>query len=181
MTDEKMILKIKNQDFSGMNHLINKYTNYFHTIIFNTAKGYLTKEDIEELVSDCFIKIWSISKEIQIKKDDLKSYFAVMARNMTKNKLKTKKIVYLPLNEDCISLNVDIENNFEIKEIKKEVNDIIFNFKKTDKQIFILRYFYFKKIHEIGALLNINNKTVETKLLRGREKIKKLLEKRGYL
>lgn len=52
---------------------------------------------------------------------------------------------------------------------------------EPDKSIFIFRYFYFKKVKDIGIKLNLSPKKVENSLYRNKEKLKKSLIEGGII
>ena len=54
------------------------------------------------------------------------------------------------------------------------------NMKQEDKEIFMSYYYYAKSIKEIANTLKIAETKVKSRLFRIRQKLKKVLEKRGY-
>lgn len=179
MTDVQLMKKLKNGDSAALLYLMDKYTNYISKVIYMVGKSFFTNEDVEEMTADCFIKVWKMSSTFIMKEESLKSYLAVMARNIAKNKLKARKIEYFPLQEDCVFTSADLEDTALMKEAVCMINNCISCFEQPDKDIFLLRYFYFFKIREIAQRLGLNPKTVESKLRRGKMKLRKLLEERG--
>ena len=55
MNDEKIIKGIKNRKRSSLEKAIEKYSAYVNVVVYNIIGGKMSKEDIEEAVSDVFI------------------------------------------------------------------------------------------------------------------------------
>lgn len=104
---------------------------------------------------------------------------AKMARNNAINVLISRKIEYLPLEEDVLADDSNIEDELIKREVEQTIKNCVFELGEPDKSIFILRYFYFYKTNEIAKKLSINQKSVEARLIRGREKLKFKLIERG--
>jgi len=71
----------------NLEEIINKYTNYLHTIITNMSKGILSNEDIEEIISDVFVVFWQ-NKDKFDKNKKLNLYLAGITKNVVKNKFR---------------------------------------------------------------------------------------------
>lgn len=179
MTDAQLMRKLKNGDCAALMLLMDRYTSYISKVIFMVGRSCFTDEDIEEMTADCFIKVWKMSSSFEMKEESLKSYLATMARNIAKNKLKASKIECLSLEEDCIFTSEDLEDTALMKDTVCMINNCISCFEQPDKDIFLLRFFYLFKIREIAQQLSLNPKTVESKLHRGKLKLRKILEERG--
>lgn len=81
--DERVLLKkLKNKSEKALEETIQKYTAYVTTIIKEIVNTRATAEDIEELVADTFIALWSTSERIDdVQYSNLKAYIGMIARN----------------------------------------------------------------------------------------------------
>ena len=88
--DERVLLKkLKNKSEKALEETIQKYTAYVTTIIKEIVNTRATAEDIEELVADTFIALWSTSERIDdVQYSNLKAYIGMIARNKAKLLLK---------------------------------------------------------------------------------------------
>lgn len=172
MNDEKLIKKIKNKKQSALNEIIKKYTPYISAVIYNIGKDKLTKEDIEEILSDVFVSLWIYSDKLNCKNGNLKSFLATIARNKAINHLKKFKHFYI-LDENIIS----DDNSYDFIE-KNEQNKFIYNkiieLGEPDSEIFIRYYYNEENAKTISKDMGINYCTVKTKLKRGREKLRQV-------
>jgi RNA polymerase sigma-70 factor (ECF subfamily) len=132
-------------------------------VIVTIGKTHFTIQDVEEITADCFIAFWKNSSSFEMKSENLKSYLATIARNDAKNILISRKIEYLPLKDDALADDSNIEDNYTKREAEKCIKNCVFDLTEPDRSIFILRYFYFFKTYEIAKKLSINQKTVETR------------------
>ncbi|MBS5317264.1 MAG: sigma-70 family RNA polymerase sigma factor [Clostridiales bacterium] len=160
--------------------IIDRYTAYVVTVISKVAKERLNREDIEELASDVFAKLWERKNELNIQEGKEKAYIGASARNHTLNLLKKRGLLStIPLEEDVISDNATPEKVLLEEEEATTIRQVIESLPEPDDEIFIRRYFYFEKIIDIARALNMKEQTVTTKLHRGKQKLAKLFKERG--
>ena len=176
---ESLEKRLNKQDESALLEIIDEYSRLIATVIYNTSKGSLSKEDIEETVSDVFITLWNNAKKVQEGK--LKGYLCTIARTRTLNKIAANK------NRNILNIdNYDPEDDFSIEDetekndIHKVLREIIDKLKIPDKDILIRYYFYSQTVTQISDGMKINIETVKSKLRRTREKIKKELIERSF-
>ena len=156
-----------------------QYANLVIAIIHNISKGSLTKEDIEETVTDVFVTLWNNADKVQDGK--LKGYICCITKTRTLNKIEACS------NKPVININdYDPEDDFSIadetekKDINRELREIIHNIGQPDQEIIVRYYYYSQTVSKISSVMNINIETVKSKLRRTREKIKIQLTERGY-
>ena len=127
--------------------IIDRYTAYVVAVISKVAKERLNREDIEELASDVFVKLWERRNELNIQEGKEKAYIGASARNHTLNLLKKRGLLStIPLEEDVISDNATPEKVLLEEEEATTIRKVIESLPEPDDEIFIRRYFYFEKI-----------------------------------
>ncbi len=171
--------RLNRHDESALSEIIDQYSRLAATVIYNTSKGSLSKEDIEETVSDVFITLWNNAEKVQEGK--LKGYLCTIARTRALNKITSNKNSSI-LNIDNYDPQDDfsIEDETEKKDIHKVLREIIAMIKMPDKDILIRYYFYSQTVSQIADGMKLNIDTVKSKLRRTREKIKKELIERSF-
>lgn len=171
LNETKLLHNLKKKKRNCLEDIIRLYTPYVSVIIYNTIQSTASKEDIEEIISDTFLKLWQHSDSINEEKGCIRSYIGAIARNTAKDKLHTIK-VYDELDEN----KVDNSDNPQDILLKKEDNrfllDMIVTLGEPDSEIFLRYYYYNEKIKTISNVMNINISTVKSKLSRGKEKLK---------
>ena len=89
--EEKTIDKYIENDALNIEKVINEYSGYIYIIVKNLAKETISKEDIEEIISDVFIAVWNNREKLD-KTKPIKSYLAGITKNLIK--LKYRKIQF---------------------------------------------------------------------------------------
>lgn len=162
-------------------NLMDRYIPYVVAVISKVAGQRLSREEIEELASDIFTKLWEKRNKLNIQERKEKAYIGASARNHTLNLLKKKGLLDLiPLEEDTISdERSNPEKVFLEEEEARTIHQVVKSLPEPDDEIFIRRYFYFEKIIDIARALNMKEQTVTTKLHRGKKKLRELFRERG--
>lgn len=126
--------------------IIDRYTAYVVTVISKVAKERLNREDIEELASDVFVKLWERRNELNTQEGKEKAYIGASARNHTLNLLKRRGLLStIPLEEDVISDNATPEKVLLEEEEATTIRQVIESLPEPDDEIFNRRcYLSFK-------------------------------------
>ncbi|PHV70070.1 hypothetical protein CS063_12250 [Sporanaerobium hydrogeniformans] len=182
MTDKELIEQLKRGDLPSYEALMERYTPYVLAVIKRVGKERLTYEDLEEIASEVFLKLWQKRKKLEIQAGKEKAYIGVMTRNETLNYLrKCKRLEELPLEEDWLELSEELgpEQQLLNKEKRSLIRDALEQLSETEQTLFVRRYFYFEKVMDIAKSLGMKEQTVATKLFRGKQKLEALLRERG--
>lgn len=181
MTDSELMRGLKKNNIDAYEKLIERYTAYIVAVVAKVGVGRIVEEELEELVSDVFIKLWNIRGQLEIQEGKEKAYIGVMARHQTLNYLKKKGLYEaIPLDEDTMGMSIKTpESELLEEEEKRMIEEVVRTLPEPDREIFIRRYFYSEKVVEIAAHLGLNVQTVGTKLHRGKQRLGKLLVERG--
>lgn len=178
MEDSELLDEIRKKNQNAFHTVLSKYSKYVATIIVKVGGDSITSQDTEEICSDVFVKLWEKSNTIELRSSSLKSYIGMMARNHTLNILRTKKHTQ-QCNFEDIATSLSAEECYIIKNESEILNRTIYELEHLDRELFIRRYFYREKLTDIAKAKNMNIKTVSSKLIKIRKKLKqKLLERR---
>jgi RNA polymerase sigma-70 factor, ECF subfamily len=177
MEDNELIIQCKNGEKSAFENLISKY----HPVVFKYLCRISGDEFIaEDLVQETFIKmIRGIEKYDTYGKATFQTYLICMAKNCyidyyRKEKKRSKDII--------IDENLSSEefNNIEELVLSKMDNVIIFEAMEnlTDNQKMVIRMKYIDELttKEIGEILNIESKTIKSRIHNGMVKLRKMLQ-----
>lgn len=176
---DRLAQGLRKHDEKALEKAIEQYSRLAASVVYSVSRGSLTKEDIEELVSDVFTTLWNNAEKVQDGK--LKGYICTIARTRTLNKLAAKDSSPI-LNID----DYDPEDDFSIadetekKDIHRELREIIKEIEMPDREILVRYYFHCQTVSQIAEEMDIKLGTVKTKLRRTREKIKAKLIERSY-
>jgi RNA polymerase sigma-70 factor (ECF subfamily) len=179
MTDRASIRAIRQNDETGLAPIIDRYAAYVGSVIFNIIGESMTREDIEEATADVFITLWRNAEKPREGK--LKAWLGAVARNKAKNKLR-ELCEALPLEDDCIA---DWFENPEWlvseREERQIVRRAVARLRQPDREIFLRHYYGIQPVAQISSELGLSESAVKLRLMRGREKLRKILEEGGYL
>jgi RNA polymerase sigma-70 factor (ECF subfamily) len=163
--------------------LISEYQGKFAQYI--RRKTSVSKEDIEDLLQDIFIKIY-----INLRGFDTSLKFSSWAYRIAHNEIISwyrKKKIRPQINfEDYEEENMvnffkedtDIEKEFEQGLIRKNIRDAIDKLDEKYKDVIVLRFLEEKEYEEISDILQIPLGTVSTLIYRGKKELQRYLEKK---
>ena len=59
MNDERLARKLKRGDRMALDRAVEAYTPYLSAVVWNAMGASASAEDVEEVVSDAFLALWS--------------------------------------------------------------------------------------------------------------------------
>ena len=175
MMEEKIVIsKMQRGDTDALELIIEKYNNYVATIVVNILGGIMAREDIQEVINDVFFLLWkSVNKIDTDTYPSIKGYLAVIAQNAAKSKLRTIK-KETAFKEDVFSDSVD---EIERSDTREWVISCIRQLNRYEQIVLVKYYYQNKSIKKIAEEEGIPESTVKTRMRRGKEHLRELLEK----
>ncbi|MGC6769840.1 RNA polymerase sigma factor [Enterococcus sp. LJL128] len=178
--EEEVYIGLLNRDEAVYQRLIQQYSKLLWAVASTviTSKNGSAVMDIEEVVSDTFVRLWQHPEKYQPEKGSLKSYLAVIARSLALNKVKKnqKKMIQLEEAEEPAS-----ELRMSREEEWQALYDAIRTLDEPTREIMIRRYFYEEKPQTIRDVMRLPAKEVDNCLYRGKKRLKRLLEEENFL
>jgi len=173
--DRALLSRVSRGDVKSFGKLIDRYSRYVTAIICRVAGKGLALEDIEEVASDVFIRIWQNRERITLDSDSLRPYLAEMAKNLTLNKLRSsRRINELPLNPE---INFDgFSQDLERFETRESINDAINRLNEQDRELVVRRFILGDQVKSLAERFRLNQNTVATRLARARKKLAHFLK-----
>ena len=176
--DDRLVEAMQDGDESALGTVIQRYTAYVGTIVWNIVGDRLNEDDTKEIVSDVFYTLWKNSA--RIKKGKLKAYLSSISRNRALDALRRSKRE-ASIEEDEVEIPVSgPEDELVHAEMYAALQAALNALPEPDRTIFIRHYYYYQKTSVIAQQLGMNKKTVQTKLFRGRETLRRVLTEGGY-
>ena len=145
-----------------------KYKNTVYSVIFNYVKN---NEDANDLQQEVFIRL--LKSDADFDGDEhMKAWLIRVAANLSKNLLRdNSRISDAPLSEEiAYSMKAD-----------KGVLEYVLLLPEKYRIPIHLHYYEDYSTREIAQVLDIPEATVRIRLKRGREKLKKVLQKEDWL
>ena len=178
MVDKEILLQLKQKDPRALEEIIKEYHKYVFKIVYTILNGYAAEIDIRGVVNQIFFQLWQNAEKLDIEKyEDIKPYLGMIAKNMSIDERK-KLNKCLPLEEEILGHTNELLTQVELKEIlSKALKEL-----SPENQIILLKfYFQGKSIKQIANEERLPEATIKTKLKRSREKLKRILEKGGFV
>ena len=119
----------------------------------------------------------------------LVSYVCKIARNLaalkfhsnTAKKRNGQYDLVLDELEECIPSSVNVETDYEAKELSAAISRFLDTLRYEDRFFFVRQYWYADRISEIAAMTHRNSHQVSVHLFRTREKLSRYLKEEGLL
>ena len=178
MNERRALRRICAGDSEALGAVIEQYAPYVCAIARNIVDPPLQPEDVEEIASDVFLRLWKNAYDVQEGK--LKAWLAAVTRNRARDRLRNLHLP-APLEEDCLDISFPgPEDGIVQQELRRLTREAVEALPEPDRSIFMRRYYLYQKTDEIAADLQMNPATVRTRLARGRDKLRAFLAERGY-
>ena len=182
LDDSKIINLFFERNEQAISELEGKYGTYCYSVSWNILR---VKEDAEECVNESFYKAWtSIPPLVPA---NLKIWLARVVRNVSINQWKKNHAkkryagieIQLSELEECVPSPMRIDNNVE--ELGKIISTWLRTVSKEERRIFLLRYFWGKKVREIAKIEQEKAEKISKKLFVLRNQLKNVLEEEGMI
>lgn len=185
MEDREIIRLFFKRNEAALNEVSRKYGSHCRAIARNILKNY---EEAEECVNDTYMRVWE-----SIPPNDPPVLGAFLSK-ITKN-LALSRVAFFnaekrgggneALSFDELDEFVSGEYSVEAESDRKELIAVINRFLKKlpakQRQIFIGRYWGYYKLSELAKRFGMSESGVSVSLERTRRKLKKHLEKGGFI
>ena len=174
--------------FERSEQAIEELNRKYGAAVRKTAANILDDRlDVEECVNDTYLRVWNnIPPQ---KPNPLVSYVCKIARNLALDRYRTNSAgkrngnmdLVLEEMEECIPSNVNVETEYEVKELTAAINRFLATLTRDDRFLFVRRYWYGDSVADLAAMTNDSTNRISVRLFRIREKLKKSLMKEGLL
>jgi len=179
VTDKKLVERLANGKSCALDELFDRYGGYVAAVVFSATGSAISKEDRDEVVADVFVSLWKHASSIDTNKA-LKPWLAVVSRNAAINKTRGCHIPTIPDETILVDVQASTETMILAAEASEVLREVIGSLEKADREIFHRFYFWCQTTATISQDLGMNESTVRSRLLRGREKLRTKLIQRGY-
>ena len=173
-----IIEQLERRDETAIELLKAHYGDYCYGIIYQQLRS---REDTEDALNDVWVRIWN---SIPLARPThLRAYLAKTARNVAIDYIKrdtAQRRFGLTTLLDEIS---DIVPDCSVSDgfLKDALNRFLRTLKTEERRIFLRRYWYGASIEELAEELGCSQTRVANILLRTRKKLKRYLEKEGFI
>ncbi|MCD7732859.1 MAG: RNA polymerase sigma factor [Oscillospiraceae bacterium] len=184
MDDSRLVKRLRSGDESVLSEIIFKYNRYVSTVVANQLRDFNNTAVIEELASDVFFELWR--NRDRLTTSHLKGWLGTVARNKAKNYIRAQRLQTESLDERIEEDSDDfvvIPEEFlglEKEEQARELRLALKKLKRNERETVVRYYFYNQTVAKISEETGTNVETVKSRLRRGRDSLKEILEKGGF-
>lgn len=181
--DELLYKKLRNREEAAYDEIILQYSKLLWAVASTiiTQRTTEAKMDIEEVVSDVFLRFWQHPEKFNPQKGSLKSYLAMMTRSMALNKIKGKQRHQHEEMDELHTLYAVKGTSSHEEEVWQQLYEAVMQLEEPTRQILIWRFFYEMKPAEITQRTGLSAKEIDNRLYRGKKKLREYLEYQNYL
>lgn len=153
------------------------YKHYYRPLCMYAMRFFDDHEDAREAVQTVMIKFWEQRNSIT-KINSVSSFLYRSIHNHAINELKHRQVVDKHAdgikNELHALANDEVDEDFEMQ-LTARLKEAILQLPEKKREIFELKYFQGMKHKEIGEMLGISFRTVETHIVKGLQKLREIL------
>lgn len=185
MDDQKIIDLYWNRSERAISESDQKYGRYCYAIAYNILTN---NEDAEESVSDTYMAAW---KTMPPKRPAiLGTFLGKITRHLAIDRWRARNrykrgggeiVLALEELEDCIAADQTVEKAYERKQLALVFNRFLDSLPKTERQVFLCRYWYLDSISVIANYYGFSDSKVTSMLYRTRKKLRETLKKEDLL
>lgn len=174
MTEATALLRLQRGNEDALAWFIDKYTAYVCTVIRYFIGASMTEADVEEVASDVFLELWKQAGSVT--RATVRPWLGGVARNKARQKLRERGMT-LSLEQDLIAVDGGaLYERLEQKEQERLVREAVLAMEPADREIFLRYYYHCQPIAAISEETGMPVSTVKSRLRRGREKLRAVLE-----
>ena len=184
LEDSKIISLFYERSEQAIAELERKYG----AAVRKTAANILSsRQDVEECANDTYLGVWnSIPPQ---KPNSLMAYVCKIARNLaawkyhhnTAIKRNGQYDLVLDELEECIPSRVNVETEYEEKELSAAIVRFLDTLSYEDRFCFLRRYWYADAVSDIAAMTHSSSHRISVRLFRTRERLHRYLKEEGLL
>jgi len=164
MTDIEIIIEAKKGNLAAFRLLVENHQTFVYRVAFRLLSN---KEEAEDAVQECFIRVWKNLKRFNVNKK-LTTWLYCIITNLCYDRLRAAK-----RKENNFDYNMDLSlmkdmNNPDTLLNKKDMREIIQKLAGTlppkQRIVFVLRDLEDKDINSVSAILKMTPKSVKSNL-----------------
>lgn len=178
MTERELLRALRRGDTRAVEAAIDLCGAYVAAVIHNQLGRLSSPEDVEELSSDVFLALWQNREKLR--GDSLRPWLGTVARNRARSHLRKLGELTVPEDELLTVATDCTETLASERERRRTLARAVSELGEPDGEIFVRRYYYNQSIPNIAAETGLHPENIKTRLRRGREKLKAILEKGGF-
>lgn len=180
MTDKELLQLYDKDPQAALKETIDMYGGMVYRVVGGRLSQRCAKEDIEEIVSDVFVQFYRHCGRVDLQKGTVKAYLSVMAKHAALRRAEqlSRTDGQIPL-DDVRNTAPDSSDSERLAQ-RRLLLEAVISLGKPESDIIIMKYFYGMKSREIGTALGLRTNTVDKKISRALEKLRKTVKEEDF-
>ncbi|AQS06296.1 sigma-70 family RNA polymerase sigma factor [Clostridium beijerinckii] len=171
INEDNVLLELKKRNTKALEYIINTYSNLVFKVVINVL-GNDNYESAKECLNDIYLLVWNKNQLYNPEKASFKNWLlAVSKYKAIDYKRSLKKTNNVNIEDEFLFSSNNVENEYILKEKKKELLELLDNESKTDREIFIRKYIFDEDINSITQKLKLSKGAVYNRLWRTRNSL----------
>ena len=177
-TTPTLLQAIRQDPDTGLRWAMRDYAALVRGIARRILPGH--DRDIEECTADVFVALWRNAARLEATGTPVRAWLIVTARNTAINRYRAlQRHDTLPLTDELAATIADLPAD-PAGDAADELAVLVAALEPPDREIFLRKYYLMQSSREIAAALDLRVSTVNTRLSRGRDRLRRQLQERGY-
>jgi len=173
LSDEQLVKSASNGDEKAFNKLVTRYDSIIKNIAYDIVNDYYIAQEIAQEV---FMKAYKNLEKIQ-KPEKIGNWLCTVTKRASIDYLRKKKPLYVNVNDlneekNYFSESINLEENIIAKESTKKLWMILNSLSRANRLTSILYFVGDYTAREIADFLELNIKTIESRIYRAKKKIR---------
>lgn len=162
----------------ALNRVMDAYASYLSTVAWNAMGPAASAQDVEEVVSDTFLALWSRRDGLD-PEQGLKSWLAAVARHRAIDRMRAAPPAPLPLEDAGMAGGSTPEEELERRMFADALRRAVEALPPPDEQLVRRFYYEEERLVDIARDLGLSVPAAKSRLCRARRKLKEILIKGG--
>lgn len=171
MTDNELILRLRQRDQAGLEDLSRRYSPLMRYIISPILSN---GQDREECLSDVLLLVWERIERYDPARGAFSTWLTVLTRNTALNRARGQEVGE-PLFENQASPVPGPEEQILHQELLEELKQAVDRLSMKDQLLFYRKYYYFQTTAQIAAEMGMTDRAAEGRLYRIKTRLRKEL------
>ena len=177
MSDEQIAQKLRQKDKEIFDFIMEHYNKLLWAVIGNILGKAGSPEDIEDCITDVYIKLLENPKAYDHKKGNFKSFLVRVGKNLAIDRYRKLAREAANITREDYGVNDDgnLLRPMLTSESRETVYDALDSLKEPDREIIVRKYLFNEKVSVISEKMNMQSKEVENKLYQSKLRLRRIL------
>lgn len=162
----------------ALNRIMDRFTPYLSTVVWNVMGSAASLQDVEEVVSDAYVSLWT-HRDTLDPAQGVKSWLAAAARNRAIDRMRASPPPPLPLEDSEPAGGTSLEEELERRVFAEALLHAVEALPPPDNELVFRFYYEEERLKDIARDLGISVPAAKSRLCRARQKLKAILIKGG--